>query len=418
MPAPRIIHPRCVLHHVTGIDTSSQCWRGDVELELLLALPDSELPDRGAAFRQFVPNIDEAQPDHPVFALIPVEVLNAFDEDKKREVWLTPYTTSDKRVVAFSLSMRLQASFRQKFDLRDFPFDVQRLAVEMKLTAGVGTVTFSRDGLQALPVPLAAAAGGFDSQIRIQPEHCPVTTEWRVLDRVECLARHSQRQFSRSGTIYSMLAFRLTAQRRSLHTLLSAALPYALVTSAVLFVAAESVEEVGSRLGLLSGSLTASLAFSRYGGSSLPQVGYQTLLDRYISSCLVAIVCAGLVAAGVKPLTLFLQAVAPASVLVGVAVSEPSSLLLHALDRLLWVAWALAWAGLNAHYATQMWRCEAAQSAELAAWGEAGEPSAAAADDNAAATVTLMAGAATTLVNDASAPTPRRRARRASTAAP
>jgi hypothetical protein len=141
MPAnPVVLHARITLLHLAAIDTASQSWSGEVQIDLEAVLPKTH--PSAFVLEYLVPNVNEYS-DHPVFKLIPSSglITNCYDVSRC-EMWLRPVECLSG-CCGFIYSLRIEASFRQRFDLRMFPMDTQRLLVSLKLQQVTEAVHFS-----------------------------------------------------------------------------------------------------------------------------------------------------------------------------------------------------------------------------------------------------------------------------------
>ena len=348
-PTPTPIFCRLMVHSVDEIDTRRQLWKGDVELESKFILKWSEAwaqKLRGFSVgNSAAPYVEGRRKDANAeqfwgahFALL-LDFKNAADTHLKvqhRDVWCSVTrvggaggffeTPSDSDLhegdlFVVSVCQRVRARFCQRFELADFPFDQQRLRIELLMKDSNFVFASSTDIANTLcfddvsSPSLSNKLKKLGTQSHFQPaaRQSPTTTAWDVFARVPLEVGRSHKNESRSETVYSRARFFVVVNRKATHYLMQLVVPYVVCTLAVFNVAAIDPLSIGERLHvvtelLLTGVgirfcacvasrpfffklaarlLTPPPSFPEDMSNYLPDAASHTLLESYVQACLV-----------------------------------------------------------------------------------------------------------------------------------
>lgn len=320
------IHPRVRLLALDDINSAAQTWSADVELEYFMVHPRGvDLKLINNAYDLLVDNWDKEERKALIFTL-----KNALDEkDEKasraslfmwreevekglfRGKFCLPPTMDKQRgpeiprnASAYSITHRYGGRFRQTLDLTNFPLDSQELKIEVMSLVDVRAARFLPPAEIAWNVK-PGAVNANDNWIKY--DETPPLLEWTLLEPI--LGRTYETlpgRVGRSGVnTFSEHTFVVQVQRKYMYYMQAVVTPYLLLTTCLWSAAAIPWDDVASRLSIVTTLLLSSLAFRFVTSGLIPRVGYATLLDKFILSCLafnvaaVVLVClAGAVARG------------------------------------------------------------------------------------------------------------------------
>ena len=392
-PPPLLLHAQSRLLALDAVDTAHQSFRGEVLLQFLVVCPrdicdeadslgdadaatggSSSGGERSPTASDGGGGLAEVQqkpalqppppPQRPGFLrrgslpgspaprhaatlveLLPLRLVNFLGSESDVHRWVQRhehapdgaregFAWDSSTHVCFSLWLQARGDFSQSFDLRSFPLDDQLLRIDLMLSRSASAARFATAAESAwLPKKRHLMA--------VVSSRAAALLEFFVVDRVAHSVYRSRPEASGTATPRSFLEVAVPVQRLVGHYLLSIVLPNFLIASCIFLASALSpTAALASRTGLLSGLLMTILGFRYVALSYLPRVSYPTLIDYYLTLCLVFVIAALVEVAIVVPCT------------------DSASLLRS--DAIAWACIAAAWAIANgaalALYLTAVWR--------------------------------------------------------------
>lgn len=171
-------------------------------------------------------------------------------------------------------SRRLHSTLQSSFDLRTFPFDEQRLSLEISDEQFASSSVFYDER------PLTA---GLDARARTQ------LTAWRPGNTLEFA--HAQRAFEHENgrPNYDYASFTLGVRRHVTFHLIKFFLPLFVIVAIAFSAFWIDPEDLNSRVNVGVTCMLAAIAFQFAEGSTLPEVSYLTLADRVYAACYIAV---------------------------------------------------------------------------------------------------------------------------------
>ncbi|HET8644661.1 MAG TPA: hypothetical protein VFO85_04180, partial [Vicinamibacteria bacterium] len=179
-------------------------------------------------------------------------------------------------------SRRLRSTLSSPFDLRVFPFDRQRLALQV--SDSWFDTTLSRYAGQPFVRGVDAAVYGQLSQWEVG----------RDLDyRLETRAFEWEKNiWDRRAPIYDYATFSVDVRRHTTFHLTKFFLPLLVIVLVAMTVFWVDPQDLASQVGIGVTCLLAAIAFQLAQASTLPEVAYLTLADLVYAVCYVAIALA------------------------------------------------------------------------------------------------------------------------------
>lgn len=157
---------------------------------------------------------------------------------------------------------RIQGNFNSNVDLKDFPFDKQRMQIilEDKLN-NIDKIKYVQDDEESGVDKSIIFSGwdlkGWDSEVR---EH-----EYEVYDET-----------------YSQYVFDINIERIKLNAFMKTFMPVFFILLVVLFSFILDPDKITTRLGMAGSSLVASVMFHISISNQIPPVGYLTFADKFM----------------------------------------------------------------------------------------------------------------------------------------
>lgn len=317
------VHPRIRLLALHDIDSAAQTWAADVEIEYFMVHPrgmdlglknpvndllvDSFQKEEKKAFKFTLKNALDERDEK----LSRASLFMWKDRGSETGVFFLPKTMDQKRgppiprkATAFSFTHQYGGRFRQTLDLTNFPLDSQELKIEVMLLVDVKSARFLPPAEIAWTVK-EGAENANDNWVKYGDT--PPLLEWTLLATIPGRTYETlPGKTGRSGRkTFSEHTFVIQVQRKYMYYMQAVVAPYLLLTTCLWSAAAIPWDDVASRLAIVTTLLLSSLAFRFVTTGLIPRVGYATLLDKFILSCLafnvaaVVLVClAGAVARG------------------------------------------------------------------------------------------------------------------------
>jgi hypothetical protein len=186
----------------------------------------------------------------------------------------TQFDTTEERDGQCQRSRRVRSTLRAAYDLRRFPFDQQRLPLEI-----------SDDQFSTADVVYAEAAQplGFDEGVR------DAVPGWKVENDLDFA--HKARTFAwESGApVYDYAVFTVSVRRHVTYHLTKYFLPLLVIVIIAFSVFWIDAEDLCSQVTIGVTCVLAAIAFQFAEASTLPEVAYLTLADRTYAVCYIAI---------------------------------------------------------------------------------------------------------------------------------
>jgi len=251
---------------IVTIENRAQLFCADIYVEVMWQ--DARLADAGAAEFRTLP-VDEIWSPR-------LTVLNDRGPDL-----LLPLVATVDRDGNVTLRQRLAGPLAVNLDLRRFPFDVQRLPIE------IVSYRYAPDELVFSPrSELVGQTGELSGD------------DWHFR------AGETERTFFRfddRGAGRSLLTFTVVAERQAGYYVLTLVLPMTLIMFLAWMVHWLPPDMVPARMGMASATVFSLIAFGVSFRLTLPEIGYLTAADRFVMySILLVLVSLALTVATVR----------------------------------------------------------------------------------------------------------------------
>ena len=306
--------------------------------------------------------VDNLQDDllHDTFnnklkGLVNYSFENLIEDTSRREKWVTVHNFDALKVdaaapgvsggeehslvrCAFSICERVRGRFGQRFYLKSYPFDTQRLRVEIKTVRasqftfgaathvaadqpawtkgplhGVGSESllgdastvkekFFDEATKAMVPrlwPWLAIVGISTNDkdhpppagncVVLKPKNSALYAEWEVFEVVESKTRRTLAKESRSGAVYDMHILKIVVARRPKRMLWSLIGPTFLIATSAFAVVPLPPDDASSRLQVIVALLVSLVLLHKDTSSEFEEL---TLVARYSSYCLVMLLLA------------------------------------------------------------------------------------------------------------------------------
>jgi hypothetical protein len=257
-----LVYPHIVFNNLNAISMLEQTFETEIQLELTWM--DGSVAERlanGETWGDVRQNLW-----HPGLR------LDNCAEIKDSEYW---FRLVDQSTGLVAFVVRMLGVFRERFELKRFPFDCQWLT--LRLSSCWKEVRFSGDW------PAAYA----------RRNRCPsrddfVNLKGFILEDYEpfpvaCLqARKTRVEQSASSSVYHELNAKLMIRRRSAYYLWNIALIDFLLVLTSLTVLLVPAEEFADRMAMSLTLLLTAIAFKQVVSMHLPSISYLTTLDKYV----------------------------------------------------------------------------------------------------------------------------------------
>jgi len=176
----------------------------------------------------------------------------------------------------------LTGHFKEKFELKTFPFDAQDLQVSLRSAHAIGHP--ARQDIVAPEVRLVA---------NTSKKYAPVVNlsgfaydeEYALSPSVLSIRSLTDPDLSQSGCQYPGLNFALKVVRRPEFYLYNVVLPLFLLVAIAFSAFALTPEFLPDKLNIIMTILLTTVAYKLYIGDHIPKVSYLTYLDKYILLC-------------------------------------------------------------------------------------------------------------------------------------
>ena len=157
---------------------------------------------------------------------------------------------------------RIQANLNSPVDLRNFPFDTQKMQIIMEdKRATIDEINYS---------PLISESGIDDSNL---------FTGWNILG---WKAETKEHEYSVYNETYSQYIFSIGISRIKISAFLKTFLPVFFIILIVMFTFIMDPDKITTRLTVASSSLVAAVMFHINISNQIPPVGYLTFADKFM----------------------------------------------------------------------------------------------------------------------------------------
>ena len=261
--------------------------------------------------RSYLKNLEEK--------LLKVSITNLLAQTGEPEMWVTSDSRygpkgvraeclvpagAGERYACFTFNKRYRGTFKQVFELRDFPLDEQWLALELHLDLDEEKLCFAPCA-QGVSDKKSAELGSCerifapDSRdlLMLEPGHCPALAEFYLFKSVDTYTLKTPKHKSRSSKSYSRQRFQIHVRRKWGSYFANIIVTMWLITSLAFlawFVPVTDAGAVASRLSYLVTLLLSAISFRFVVRSYLPAISYLTMLDSFtlVSTLFVALAAA------------------------------------------------------------------------------------------------------------------------------
>ena len=258
-----LVYPHIVFNNLNAISMLEQTFETEVQLELTWM--DSSVAERLKDGKESWATVRQDL-WHPGLR------LDNCVQVKDSEYW---FRLVDESTGLVGFVVRMLGVFRERFELKRFPFDCQWLT--LRLSSCWKEVRFSGDW------PAAYA----------RSNACPCRADFVRLSGfiledyapfpVACLqARTTKMEQSASGSVYHELNAKLMIRRESAYYLWNIALIDFLLVLTSLAVLLVPAEEFADRMSMSLTLLLTAVAFKQVVSMHLPSISYLTSLDKYV----------------------------------------------------------------------------------------------------------------------------------------
>jgi hypothetical protein len=152
---------------------------------------------------------------------------------------------------------RVKGTFVKNMDFRQYPFDTQKLTVEVEGFEPVEKLVLKPD----------TASSGFDDLINVPG--------WTLGGSSSQVVDHHYRE----GT-FSRYVFTFELERTPLSSFLKTVFPIMIITTIAMLAFWMSSAHLAARMGLAASTLLAAVAAQLSAAGQLPPIGYLTLMDK------------------------------------------------------------------------------------------------------------------------------------------
>jgi hypothetical protein len=153
--------------------------------------------------------------------------------------------------------VRVKGTFLKNMDFRNYPFDSQRVTVEVEGFEPVDRLVFEPD----------VAASGYDSLVNVPGWHLGETRSEIIIHQYPDLS-------------FSRYVFSFDMERAPLSSFLKTIFPVLIITTIAMLAFWMSPTNFPPRIGLAASTLLAAVAAHLNAANQLPPIGYLTLMDK------------------------------------------------------------------------------------------------------------------------------------------
>ena len=204
--------------------------------------------------------------------------------------------------VCASIVQRIQTTFAQRFFLEDFPFDRQKLLIDVRLQVSKKYMIFAPGNLSDRFYGTVNSVGGADEEewpsanlVRQTVKLSPVFSCWNLFPRVVSIVKETERDSSWEPTPYSLQRFEIHVSRDPTHYIWHMILPFEmLVFSVFAAVAPIKAENTGERMQVICALFLASIGLRYILRDYLPDTSSHTLLETFSTGCLLFFFATGI----------------------------------------------------------------------------------------------------------------------------
>lgn len=262
-----VSHARVSIFNILTVDTVAQNFQADVYCELRIRAI-SDVRDNEVVAELL--DAYDIQPYH-------IEFRNVAEITGEVEKWqmLSPSSTVPGKF-DYIFKLRVRGTFNEKMELENFPFDEQALHLML---------TVNRPSAIIKIVPNSEYPSLF------QHDSFHLGSVFRVIhgEHVFTMVSLSNPLESSAGLVYPRITFSILLERKAGFYITNVALPMTIVTflSALSFAVNfdDTKMETPDRLSVTLTLLLTGVAYKFVVASSLPQISYMTLLDKYVCIC-------------------------------------------------------------------------------------------------------------------------------------
>jgi len=190
------------------------------------------------------------------------------------EMWFRFYETNGPPVVCFR--WQLKGVFQEVMELQWFPFDVQDLAMELQAGWDMGHET---NGVLLVKNQNQEYKSICNTLNFVQ------ASEYHLFPRILCKTSRTPPHLSASSTEYAALSCNIRISRKSGYWWWNVILPLFIVTSCLFASYAVQPDNLADRSSITITLLLAMVAFKFVVSAKLPDIGYATLIDKYVLVC-------------------------------------------------------------------------------------------------------------------------------------
>ena len=153
--------------------------------------------------------------------------------------------------------VRVKGTFLKNMDFRNYPFDSQRVTVEVEGFEPVDQLVFAPD----------VAGSGYDSLVNVPG--------WNLGESTSNVVIHDYPDLS-----FSRYVFSFDLERAPLSSFLKTIFPVIIITTIAMLAFWMSPTNFPPRIGLAASTLLAAVAAHLNAANQLPPIGYLTLMDK------------------------------------------------------------------------------------------------------------------------------------------
>lgn len=283
--APRLaLRSRLSIYDMIEIDTVNQSFRADLYSEIRIR-GISKIYDIDFVKRVVIDMYEISQK-----TLRFLHVREIFGEEKDSE-YMTETSDYSKGTFDYCFKRRFQASFTDRAELHDFPFDRQILKIRIQAYQPRNMVYF---------IPNAEYPSiFFYEKFQFHDTYKPV-----FKDKIYTCTSLSDSKESSAYFEYPICTYTLAFDRKPHYYITNIVAPMATFT--LLACLSFAVDEdgnsmdIGTRLSFTMTLLLTAVAYKFVVTSALPQISYLTIMDKYVNMCFLFI-CAVLLENAVYP---------------------------------------------------------------------------------------------------------------------
>ena len=192
------------------------------------------------------------------------------------EMWFRFYATEGEGPPVVCFRWQLKGVFQEVMELKMFPFDIQYLAMELEAGWEMGHQT---NGVLLVKNQNQEYKSICNTLNFVQ------ASEYHLSQRILCKTSRTPPHLSASGAEYAALSCNIRVSRKSGYWWWNVIVPMFIVTSCLFASYGVPPDNLADRSSITITLLLAMVAFKFVVSAKLPDIGYATIIDKYVLVC-------------------------------------------------------------------------------------------------------------------------------------